>query len=654
MIVALGAVALLASDVPPRRALAALGHVALGAALGAAVWMPLAARLLAYGQHYPNALRAPARLLEDLLAQPSPVTAFAALEYAGYLGLLAALASRRAAAVFVGAVAFVLLLGLCDAPYLALELAPGQGVARLGTERLAQLARPFVWAASGYGLAVVAAHARAAWRGATRPRQLIGAAILGVVAGATLRALPDLWSSVSDRASAEARVYAPDPLGRAELVRWAAARAHAIAPDAWARAMFEEDTHEHFHLTAVTGLPTFHLSPQPDLLLRERIEDSSEASLRRFNVRWVIAVGHAPSLGEPASEKQLGSFYIREIAGWDGKFARIERGTGEVRVTRLDDRGVDVEVTGTTEPVLVALGTGFYPRWRARHASGAVEPVYAYPTIPGGRLHVVAAWLAPGRTSFTIDGPLPSDGDGRAISILAALAAAAGVAVWSRRRWRHRALVRLARWRRRGSGLGRHALRAGVPLALAVLAVRGCRDLGGATRALELGSGVRSTARVDARTSGGSWQRCDYLRTTGSYDCEGLVTAYDATANLVNDAPPSWGFTTPAILATAHAPDVELRIRIRARLAGAYVAAVSEGEVELTTSDEPTRKLDRARLDFADRGEREVEVRARVPMASWAFTLVRDDTLEPDRPFLDAPPDQPPAEVRAIAAPQSR
>jgi hypothetical protein len=646
--VALAAVAVLASDVPPRRALAALGHVALGLALGAWSWMPLAARLYAYGQHYPNALRTPARLLEDLLAWPSPATAFAALEYAGYFGLLAALASRRARAVFVGAVGFVLLLGLCDAPYLALELAPGPGVARLGTERLAQLARPFVWAAAGYGLAIFAGHARAAWQGATRRRQWIGAAMLGVIGGATLRALPDLWSSVSDRASAETRVFAPDPAGRAELTRWAAERARSIAPDAWARALFEEDTHEHFHLTAETGLPTFHLAPQPDLLLRERIEDNTPASLRRFNVRWVIGVGRAPTIGDPASETQLGTFHVREIRDWDGKFARIERGAGDVRVTRLDDRGVDVEVTGTAEPVLVALGTGYYPRWRARHASGAAEPVYAYPTIPGGRLHVVAAWLAPGRTTFTIDGPLPSDHDGRALSILAALAAAAGACVWIRRRWRHRALRGLAGIRQRGRGAGRLAIRAGIPLVLAALVIRGCRDAGRPVAALVLGSGATPTARVDARALDGAWRRCDYLRLTGTYDCDGLVTAYDATANLLNDAPPSWGFTTPAIVATGHAFDVEIRIRLRARLAGAYLAAASDGDAMFAAGDEPLHKIVPGWLDFADLGERVVEIRSRVPMASWAVTFVRADALEPDRPFLDPPPDEPPAAVRAI------
>jgi hypothetical protein len=68
--VALAAVALLASDIPPRRALAALGHLALGVALGAIVWMPLAERLLEYGQHVPNPLRSVSQPLEDCCARP--------------------------------------------------------------------------------------------------------------------------------------------------------------------------------------------------------------------------------------------------------------------------------------------------------------------------------------------------------------------------------------------------------------------------------------------------------------------------------------------------------------------------------------------------------------------------------------------------------
>jgi hypothetical protein len=390
------------------------------------------------------------------------------------------------------------------------------------------------------------------------------------------------------------------------------------------------------------------MGPQPDLLLRERIEDTSEASLRRFNVRWVIGIGRSPSLGEPASEKTFGSYRVRELAAWDGQFARIERGAGQVTVTRLDGRAVEVDVTGATEPVLVALGTGFYPRWRARHASGADEPVYAYPSVPGGRLHVVAAWLAPGHTTFTVDGPLPSDHDGLAISLVAALAAAAGVAIWSRRRWRHRALIWLAHRRARWLLAGRLAIRIAVPVALVALCARGCIAGARPARALELGSGLRATASVDARKVGGEWHPCSYLRVTGEYYCSGLVTAFDSTASLLNDAPPSWGFVTPAIVASADTPGVEIRIRVRARLAGVYLSAVSEGSAVLTSPDEPARTIERARLDFADRGDRPIEIRSRVPMTWWSFTLVREDAIVPARPFLDGPPDEPPPEVRAI------
>jgi len=649
--VALAAVALLATDVPPRRAIIALGHVALGVALGAGLWMPLAERILAYGQHYPNALHSPSHLLEDLLAQPSPVTAFAAFEYLGYAGMLAGLWSRRAVAVFVAASAFVLLLGLCDAPYVALDLAPGPGVARLGTERLAQLARPFVWAASAYGLAFFAGHVRAGWRGASPARQRIAAAVLGIIACATLRAVPSVWASVADRAVGQAQVFAPDPAGRHELERWAAARVHDLGPGAWARALFEEGTHEHFHLTAETGLPSFHMRPEPDLLLRERMEDTSPESLRRFNVRWVIGVGRSPSLGDRATERRLGSYRIREVAAWDGKFARIERGTGEVTVTRLDDRAVEVDVTGTTEPVLVALGTGFYPRWQARHASGAMEPVYAYPTVPDGELHVVAAWLAPGHTTFTIDGPLPSDHAGRAVSWLAALAIAAVLVVWLRRAWRYRVLRRWAAARRRGGGLARFAIRAGVPLGLAALLVRGCADELGETRALVLGGGLRSAAEVEARVGGGAWQSCGYFALTGAFECDGVLTAYDSMTVLLNDVEPSWPFNTPGIAAVALANDVELRIRLRARLSGSYRAAVNEGHAEFVRDGDPVHVIERGELTLADRGETPVEIRAKVPTSIWAFTFVRDTTLDPPRPFLDGPPDDAPAELRAIRGP---
>ena len=649
MCVALAAVALLAGDVPPRRALIAIGHVAIGVALSSFVWMPLAERILAYGQHFPNALRSPGRLLEDLLAAPSPVTSYAMLGYAGYFGILAGLWSRRATVVFVSAAALVLLVGLSDTAYMAFDLAPGQGTARLGTERLAQIARPFVYAAGAFGISVFVRSALDAWRTASTRQRLVAAALLGIMTGALLRVVPGLWWNGVQRASTDTRVYAPDPLGRQMLVAWGRENAATVKPETWARALFETDTHEHMHLTAETGLPTFHGSWLPDLLLRERIEDLSEASLRRFNVRWVIAEGKSPALGDPASELTLGTFHIREIKDWDGRFARIEKGSGEVRVLRLDDRVVEIEVTGTTEPVLVALGTGFYPRWRARHASGANEPVYALPTITDGKLHVVSAWVAPGKTTFTVDGPLPSDGAGRILSLLALLLGLAGIVAWRLRRVRFAILHRLALERRRLPRLLGLATRYGIPLACIALLARGCRDDRSITQSLELGTGARATATVEGRTGDGPWQTCDYSRLEGVHYCDGLVIATDGMAATLNDSAPSWGFNTPAILVTPDEPDAEVRIRLRGRLSGTYWTAASAGSATLEVEGDQQRVVTRSILTYGDEGEREIEIRAKLPSYdAWSFTFVHEDTLLPPRPFLDPPPATAPPAIRAI------
>lgn len=644
-LLALAAVALLASDVPPRRALVAMLHVAIGVALGAAIWMPLAARLLAYGQHFPNAIRDPATLLENLLQAPSPVTAYAMLAYAGYFGILAGLWSRRAIVVFISAMALVLLAGLCDAPYLVLDLAPGQSVARLGTERLASLARPFLAAAGAYAIALFAREAMRGWRAAKPERKAIAAAIAAILSVGLARVIPSVWSSASARAAGETQAFAGDPAGRAELTRWARQRADELRPDAWARAMFESDTHEHFHLTAITGLPSFHLAPQPDLLLRERIEDSSPESLRRFDVRWVISEGSSPSLGDPDTEREFGTFRVREIKAWDGQFARIERGSGTVRVLALDDAHVEIDVTAT-EPVLVALGTGYYPRWRATHASGADEPVYAMPSIEGGSLRVVSAWVAPGKTTFTVDGPLPSDGKGTVWTILALVLAIGIVIAWRVRRVRVRLLRRAARFHRRLPTFARVAAQAGVPVLVIVLFAKGCADTHGPMRALELGNGVTSNAVVQARTTDGDWEDCGYSTITAIYTCEGLLQAYDGMTSLLNDARPSWGFNTPGIVASAMRDEVEMRVRVAGELAGTYWMAASS-TTTLTVTNEQPRDAERAVIVYGG-GRRTIELRAAVPKTQWSVTFVREDTIVPSRGFLVKPPDVAPAAIRGL------
>ncbi|HEY5923997.1 MAG TPA: hypothetical protein VIV11_20095 [Kofleriaceae bacterium] len=647
--IALAVVALLAADVLPRRAFAAIGHVLIGLALGATVWLPASERLLEYGQHFPNELYTPDKLLQLMGQFAMPITSYSFIVYSGYLGTLFGMWTRRADVIFIAIVVFVMLLGLCDGPYLALGLAPGKTVARLGAIRMMLLVRPFIFAAAAFTIYTLMRRARESWIGAGVRHRAIAAVLLGIMVGSLFRVLPEYWTAESDRALAEANQFAPDLNGQNQLEQWAVHEAAQITPDRWARAMFEVTTHEHMHLTAKTGLPSFHLTPIPDLLLRERIEDHSPASLARFNVRWTVGVGASPQLGDPTTERVFGIYHVREIKDWDGKFARIERGTGSVRVTRLDDEAVEIEVVSQA-PVLVALGMGYYPRWRATHASGANQPVYALPTIEGGKLHVVSAWVAPGKTVFTCDAPLPSDGRGRWLSFAAALLAIAAIIVWRRPRWRIRTLRRMLWLRNKVRANLRRGIELAVPAVVIVLVVAGAIARGQSATALLVGSsGIRPIAHVEARFVDGEWETCGFSPATGSYRCADLVNVSDATFNLMNDAPPSWAFITPSIAAYAETSSIEIRITRTLRLGGRYWLGASAGNVKLLMDGSFSHEFGLKSTMEVPRGEHTIELTARVPdEGTLHMIFVAERTLVPARDFLAQPPMQPPASVSAL------
>lgn len=648
---ALAAVALLAGDVRPRRALAAMGHLAIGVALGAVVWLPAASRLLEYGQHYPNELFDAVRLLQMVMSYAMPMTAYSLVVYASYLGMVIGPWSRRADVIFIAVVGFAMMLGLCDATYLAFGLAPGKTVARLGAIRMMMLARPFVFAGAAWVIGALIAHVRPAWGSAPQRQRWIAAAMLGVLGLTAARIIPDYWAAESQRAAGEAARYAGDRTSNALLEAWATKEAAQMKPGTWGRALFQADYHDHMHLTAKTGLPSFHLSPIPDLMLRERIETSSPDSLARFNVRWVIKANDSPTLGDASTEQELGIYKIREITAWDGKLARIEAGTGTVDVLRIADDRIEVAVTADA-PVLVALGMGYYPRWRARHASGAAEPVYALRSTPDSDLRVVAAWVAPGRTTFTCDGPLPSDGDGRLLSLLAALFAAAAVVVWSRPRWRTRALRKLVRARSWLSTRQRRFVGVIVPAAILALMLFTFLAQRAPARAVLVGSsGMRPSATVEARVGEDAWRTCDFSSVTGNYYCEDLVSVLDGTANLMNDAPPSWAFITPAIIATPEALGVEIRITRELELGGTYWFATSHGDVSMRAGDAFTHTFASGPRTIADipRGSYKVTLTSVLPdVGKKSIAIVRADTLMPERAFLVTPPESAPAAIRAI------
>jgi hypothetical protein len=360
-------------------------------------------------------------------------------------------------------------------------------------------------------------------------------------------------------------------------------------------------------------------------------------------VRWVMRRDEPPSLGEPATEQRFGRYFVRELGTWDGRFARVERGAGDAVVTRLENERIDVELRDTSEPALVALGMGYYPRWQATHEKLGLLPVYAHPTVPGGKLSVPAAWLPPGRTTFRPSGALPSDGKGRIIALFAALIAFGSVAVARHAPARRVVLRRLALGlralrRRRGD----IALAAWVALGLVVLGA-GLASARSTAAALELGSALRGTATVEARTAGGAFRECAYSAWYGGYRCARGLLVQDSVVDLLEDAPPSPPFSVPAIVVSVTNRDTEVKIRFSARLAGEYWATAT-ANTRLTTP-EGSHLLDGTQrtLRFEPRAEpRELTLLTSVAAGqSVRIAVARRDHLEPERGYPRAPATSP-------------
>jgi hypothetical protein len=631
IIVSLLLVAILANDVKPRRAIIALLHVVIGVALGAVAWLPMSERLLAYGEHFSTTFRPAGQIINDIVNGPVPGSNFAIVMMLGVVGLVVALWSRRASLVFVASFGMLAIVLLSNRLYSAFELTPSPTVVRLGVERFASIARPMVLVAAAYMISLLWNHVRTQWRGASGWRVVAADAMMGIMTLAVARHGIDCVHGKIDRAVDEAKQFAPDADSRDQLVAWARAQMAQLPPDKMARALIEaEDLHYEFNLVAETGMPVVHLSAIPNLMLRNRIQDASDESLRRFNIRWVIARGKDPEGGGKGEVLTLGRYRIREVASWDGAFARIEgdAGASTVNVTRLSDEAVDVELSGT-ESKLVALGAGYYPRWRATDASGdvAVIPVAA---SSGSLAHVVGAQLRPGVTHFTIDGSLPSDRAGWPVAGVALIVACAGMMVWRRPRWRWRMLRRVARMRR--WIVVREAwwqLSAAVAITI-VVAGWALRDCSSKVPAVVVGTGARSSATVMAKHGDKPWQTCSYSALVAVYQCNGLVMVNDGVATLLYDDAASWRFPTPAIFVVPSRAGVSVRIEMNRPISGTYWAA-STGDTGTVKVGAVEVKLDRQfHTEFSDQGNVDVAIEVTdPPIAGWYFTMVRQDAFAP-------------------------
>jgi hypothetical protein len=652
-IATLGGLALVAAfalDVSRRHVLLAMVHVVLGVSLVAFVWAPFGERLLLYGVHYGIPPKLAIDQFSQWLSQGVPEATVVGLIHAGHLGALVALLSRRAAPTLIAGFAGILMAGLFDQLYTLLDLMPSFETARFQMVRLPSSAKSALYVCGAYLVDTALAHVRTwqperspAMSSSNRRGALLGA-LLALAAFALVRSAVPYFESFTRDVRWWANREVPDSEGLRALTDWARERNAELRPDRYGR-LWDQDERRTFlvyHVNAESGLPTLWLGPtQPLFFLRERIEDASPESLRRFNVRWVMRADRSPSLGDPATERRFGRYIVRELPQWDGRFARIERGQGEITVKHLDDERVVVELAGTTEPALVALGMGYYPRWRASHASAGELPVYALPAFDDAQLDVVAAWLPPGETTFRPSGSLPSDGRGRVSTALAVLGIGGFLA--SRRHERLRQGL-LSLWTRASSWTARHA--AWLAVATATSAALVC--FGAAfvasrrpAAALQVGNGLRAAARVDIRRAEGPWRRCRYRALSGTYRCPGNVVVQDVVANLLNDAPPSLPFNVPAIQISAGSADDEVAVTLQAELAGRYWAGTNGAAVQLGIAGEPAAELSRFQsqhdLSPSD-GPRQIALLAKVPTkGALQVAFVQRARLDPERAYPRAP-----------------
>ena len=635
-------VALLARDLPARRALFALAHLVLGVLMAAAIWQPFGARLVMYAVHVAVPAQPSWLTFQHIMQHPLPETSFAPIVFAGYAGLLAGILSRRAVPTLLASFVGVLFAGLSDQLYLLLDLVPSFETVRFQTVRLAASAKPSLYACALYVLYLTVRSLRPLQ--ADRTRLIVGA-LLALLALGLVRAGVPYGDALKTDLRRLAHRNVPDEQGFKKLIAWAREQNHAMRPERFGRLLHEDDRRHYsvYHVNAETGLPTLWVGSISALFLRERIEDASPSSLRRFNVRWAMRIDKPPTLGDPDSEQRFGRYIVRELSDWDGRFARVERGAGEAVVTRLENERIEVELRDTDEPALVALGMGYYPRWEAHHEQRGPLPAYAMPAIEGGKLQVLAAWLPPGRTTFQPTGSLPSDGKGRVATTLAVLLALASVVVWSwrRARWRVlRAFAKSVRW------LEPRALSLGLAGALAAtlaLAIAGLVSARAPLPALQLGNGVRGTARVEARAPGGTWQRCKYSVARGAYRCGGLALIHDGLGILLNDAPPSPPFGVPVVMVTPLGGHVEFRIELEGALRGEYWAETSKGDVQLELPHHgeltftPTQSVHQLSSDSPGK----LTLRGTAREGTLQVALVRSDRIEPARGY-PAPPREPP------------
>lgn len=523
-------------------------HVGIALGLAAFAWLPATTRLMLYAVHYGNPQIPVWLALERCVTGLFPQTSFATLMGFSVFTLL----SGRRGAAWAWLAAWIALSLYMEPLFLDLGLAPTPSSARIQCFRTTSVAMPLLYAASGALFSAPAAV----------PHGRYGKVTRFVPALAFLAAIGWLGSAPFETGASWARSHAETGLRLVsevritnrpafeEMLSWFREQAAALPPGQYARVAYEcggDPINEVLRIHPESGLPvTTHGRFVPIFLAREQFHATTPDNLQRWAVRWSIGADQVEPRGDPATERRFGILRVREVPSWDGQLVHVVRGEGTARLAEIDDAHLAIDVEAAA-PVLVEMGIPYYPRWRGEHEGSAItpcgEPVdAAAPTEE----RVLAAWLPPGRTVLTPDGPLPSDRAGWPLTLLGLVLAAV---IWPRRS--PLALdARLAPVRAAARAfVVRHSGAAVLATACVVAVVLPARQgaFGGTARSLRFG-GMFAPAQIDVVTPEGRVP-CEARDLLGhDVRCPGGVRALLVVTHNVYDAAVGWPVPLPGVL----------------------------------------------------------------------------------------------------------
>ena len=629
-----------------RALLAPLGVIMLGLASSAWLWMPAAARVLAYGVHYGTPQIPGDLALGRISVGALPDGGWMILVASAWMaGLCALLRRDRPEARVLVWVSIALVLSYVEAPMIELGLAPSTASVRWQAFRIGAIVKPLFYVLGALAMGSGARlHVLAVAR-PSRERLLRALGGLAIVALAILE--HDSWAAgLRDLARERTSDYvgptatAPEDVAalRYRLERERAERTGG-------RLLMVcglECTYELFVLArdGADGTPGIELAlsqPAPaGFLLRDQLRTITDENLARFGIRWAVAPSREILPGTDASaDQRFGRLWLRPVPGWDGSFAHVTRGEGRVIATTVPGEGFDLTLESTSEPALIELGTPWYPRLVAHDDRGELR-VWAMPVgAPGANdpnptfEHASALWLRPGTTRVRADGALPSDGVGTIPTALA------GIAVL---------LLALPAWRDRRRALGARVHRA-IARSHLVFVTVGLLGIALVILVVRLRSGPADAVRFAALLPTASvfvvgaegQSSCMPERLGRVFHCPDGAILRTHVSYTLNDWHVGWPVPAPALELTQARPRSRYVIELVGQsLEGTYygqcegcLATLRDAEGQSQARiEEPTQRLS----VYVDAPQ--IELRALEPRASFTLVASRllDPSEEPPRP----------------------